>query len=484
MRQTDGTNTIDFQYDAGENLVGFLYNGTPYYYLRNLLNDISGIVDGDGNFVAKYRYDAYGNAIIATGAMAEINPIRYRGYYFDTETSWYYLESRYYNPEWSRFISPDSLFVAGDAITGSNMYAYCNNDPVTYIDENGTAAVENDFERITRFVIDTATFAGWFIPEDIGNWVINETIGKGTNDFSNFSKTSKLFNEVLPFLMNDVLYYADYLISPIVGLTTGKWNWKDRVYETDRGLQNILWPYTMVMGARLGAFFLEFFPEDDGYFTNYTTQEGQYQWQHHLGYNWYYDAFFSLGGPIKKLIYDFESTNDKGETKYYAVWCWKGDYWNLGPGAEIGIYVQENERRAKRGFYDIDKDNLKVKTHMRVDYNGKVGEIQQTNWWITMFMPWKGQRISLDDLQVWQAVSFDIPVGKTDDNGTPYIDDYSKHDNLNLFTSFVESEWSQKINNGSEENLKWGPTPPANAGWDYLDIDGSYYGNFQFYIKF
>ena len=143
MRQTDGTNTIDFQYDAGGNLVGFLYNGVPYYYLRNVLNDISGVVDGDGNVVAKYRYDAYGNTILATGTMAEINPIRYRGYYYDTETNWYYLESRYYNPEWCRFISPDSLFVAGDAITGSNMYAYCNDNPILYVDPTGTAAEES-----------------------------------------------------------------------------------------------------------------------------------------------------------------------------------------------------------------------------------------------------------------------------------------------------------------------------------------------------
>ena len=169
---------------------------------------------------------------------------------------------------------------------------------------------------------------------------------------------------------------------------------------------------------------------------------------------------------------------------YYVVWIWKGDYWNLGPGAEIGIYYQKDQEKAEHGFYDIDKKDLKVKTHMKVDYDGQVAEIQQTNWWITMFMPWEGQRINLDDLQVWQAVSFDIPVDKKDDNGTPYILDYSIHDNLNLFDSFVNSDWSQKINNGSEENLKWGPTPPVNAGWDYLNLDGSYYGNFQFYIKF
>ena len=69
--------------------------------------------------------------------MAEINPIRYRGYYFDTETNWYYLETRYYNPEWCRFISPDCLFIAGDVITGSNMYAYCNGDPVSNVDPSG-----------------------------------------------------------------------------------------------------------------------------------------------------------------------------------------------------------------------------------------------------------------------------------------------------------------------------------------------------------
>lgn len=101
-----------------------------------------------------------------------------------------------------------------------------------------------------------------------------------------------------------------------------------------------------------------------------------------------------------------------------------------------------------------------------------------------MFMPWAGQRINLEDLQVWQAVSFDIPVGTTDANETPYISDYSVHDNLNLFTPFKESIWNNRISIGTETNLKWGPTPPADAGWDYLNLDGSYYGSFQFYIKF
>ena len=76
-----------------------------------------------------------------TGSLAstigEINPLRYRGYYYDTETSLYYLQSRYYDPESCRFISADAYIVAGDYLTGINMFAYCLNNPVMYSDPSG-----------------------------------------------------------------------------------------------------------------------------------------------------------------------------------------------------------------------------------------------------------------------------------------------------------------------------------------------------------
>jgi RHS repeat-associated protein len=68
-----------------------------------------------------------------------LNPIRYRGYYYDTETGYYFLQTRYYSPQWRRFINADCMFIAGDALTGSNMYAYCNNNPVMYCDPSGMA---------------------------------------------------------------------------------------------------------------------------------------------------------------------------------------------------------------------------------------------------------------------------------------------------------------------------------------------------------
>ena len=85
-----------------------------------------------------YAYNAWGK-ITAQGndPLYEQNPFRYRGYYYDEETGFYFLNSRYYDPQVKRFISADCLFVAGDAITGANMYAYCDNNPVMRVDPTG-----------------------------------------------------------------------------------------------------------------------------------------------------------------------------------------------------------------------------------------------------------------------------------------------------------------------------------------------------------
>ncbi len=150
MSQDDGTNRLDFVYDASGTMIGFKLNGTTnYYYLRNLQGDVIGIYDSDGEIVCRYTYNTWGymqNILDENGDsnydpthIANINPIRYRGYYFDRESDFYYLQSRYYSPEICRFISADALFVAGDPITGANMYAYCGNNPVMHVDPTGYA---------------------------------------------------------------------------------------------------------------------------------------------------------------------------------------------------------------------------------------------------------------------------------------------------------------------------------------------------------
>ena len=114
-----------------------------YYFQRNLQGDVVAIYDTNGSKKASYSYDAYGNCTTTNSALYDIaynNPIRYRGYYYDRETNFYYLNSRYYNPEWRRFISPDdTAYIDSETPNGLNLYCYCNNDPVNYADPSGHA---------------------------------------------------------------------------------------------------------------------------------------------------------------------------------------------------------------------------------------------------------------------------------------------------------------------------------------------------------
>ena len=145
LRETisDGTTTktLDFNYDNVGMPYSLIYNnGTTtatYYYITNLQVDVMYLVDANGVQVAAYDYDPYGKVITSTGDLAEINPLRYRGYYYDSETGFYYLQSRYYDPEICRFINADSYASTGDGFTGLNMFAYCNNNPANRIDPDG-----------------------------------------------------------------------------------------------------------------------------------------------------------------------------------------------------------------------------------------------------------------------------------------------------------------------------------------------------------
>ena len=131
-----------FMYDESGEPFGFNCNGEDYYYVRNAQNDIYLIVDSNGYAQVYYQYDSWGRIIGGVDAtdngIGRINPLLYRGYYFDFETGFYYLKSRYYNPEFHRFINADGQIsgVGGD-IKGYNLFAYCFNNPVNMSDPTG-----------------------------------------------------------------------------------------------------------------------------------------------------------------------------------------------------------------------------------------------------------------------------------------------------------------------------------------------------------
>ena len=86
-------------------------------------------------------------------------PFRYRGYVYDTETGWYYLQSRYYSPETCRFISADVLLSTGQGVIGNNSYAYCGNNPVMGYDPYGTFDFWGFAKGIGRIVTGIAAVA-------------------------------------------------------------------------------------------------------------------------------------------------------------------------------------------------------------------------------------------------------------------------------------------------------------------------------------
>ena len=166
LAQSDKNNKILFQYN-GDAPIGFELNETQYFYLTNLSGDVVGITDADGNLIAKYSYDEWGKLLsIETAedsnaeqlAIAEANPLRYRGYYYDNETGMYYLQSRYYNPELCRFISADGFeYVAATNKLSINSYIYCENSPITFIDSLGYKKTKKygDLKGGWRYRIDS-----------------------------------------------------------------------------------------------------------------------------------------------------------------------------------------------------------------------------------------------------------------------------------------------------------------------------------------
>ena len=252
----------------------------------------------------RYVYDSWGKLLSCTGSAAstigELNPFRYRGYYWDAESGLYYLQSRYYDPETGRFVNADSVLGANDDMATYNLFAYCGNDPVNCYDDDGLA-----WRRIRKTVKKVARAVAKLIPIDTAASMLN------------MSKDSK------------------------------------GIYH-----------------AKLNC------------------------WQQYAGYNDVYDFAFNMVTSMARAKFQFSYSGTQ-----YMLWAWKGDYLNLGAGAELGIYYGGGPH------WLVDK-GLAMNMSMTVKYRGStIISWKDKTWWITGFNP-RYQNVKANSLTVTFTVTF------------------------------------------------------------------------------
>ncbi len=170
---------IVYLYDSNDNLIGFNNQNSTCFYVRNYMGDVMGIVDSDGVWLEQYQYDAWGKlissrkndedfeSVLTPARKSHGNNMLYRGYYYDTATEMYYLQSRYYSPDQFRFLNPDLPEYAKelkDEYAGTNLFAYCQNNPIGYIDYNGYwgKSVHNGYNKSAKSAYRTTVKGGFY----------------------------------------------------------------------------------------------------------------------------------------------------------------------------------------------------------------------------------------------------------------------------------------------------------------------------------
>ena len=252
-----GSNRMHFTYDS-IGPASVTYNGTTYLYVKNAQGDVVQIVDGNGNTVVTYIYDAWGNMLYHYGShvddIGKYNPFRYRGYVYDTETGLYYLSSRYYNPAWGRFINADTAAVVAaspnKANWDKNLFAYCDNNPISRKDDGGEfwhlvvgAAIGGIIGAVSAaasggdaidMAIGSLAGAGGGALAASGAGVFVQAVGGAAIAMT--SNAAQQANKMYISKKQESFDVGDMLIDGAVGLVCGAWGGNGASYGNSGGI--------------------------------------------------------------------------------------------------------------------------------------------------------------------------------------------------------------------------------------------------------
>ncbi len=219
--EKSSTARLDFLYDENGELYGFIKDSKDkYFYIRDCLKNILGIIDSEGKLVVKYYHEAYGKCTIISDtsgcSIGSLNPFRYKGYYYDSETGMYYCQSRYYVPDWCRWLNADNPnFLEPQSLNGLNIFAYCGNDPVNAYDLSGAFDSVRLAKALGIIVVAAAIItisvltAGTASP--VCGAIVGATLGVAGEMFSQAVVENKSFKDI---------NYGQVAVSGVAGLVS------------------------------------------------------------------------------------------------------------------------------------------------------------------------------------------------------------------------------------------------------------------------
>ena len=321
-KRSDGTDLV-YIYGLDSTPIAFTYNDTYYYYGKNIFGDIVDIYTAGGTKVAHYAYDAWGNHTVTQyngSTVGNINPFRYRGYYFDTETGFYYLQCRYYDPTTGRFLNADAISYLGSTggFRSYNLYTYCGNNPVMYTDPTG-----HEFQWWNPSTWDWETIG---IVADIAIGLIAFGLGM----YAGFSFGLKAGAFVTAATGKPIL-------GVIAGFVVGACTWA-AVTGLINNAVNFIY-YTWILDSESDCALIED-PED----TN--------------GYSAYTSGYVTRWDRLKHVKYVFANTKeDKYKNAGYFPYAWM--YYSEYNAHMLGWYVLEVTEALGISLLSDYRDNLK-----------------------------------------------------------------------------------------------------------------------------
>ena len=313
-------------------------------FLHNAHGDVTQLTNASGNVTKNYNYDVFGSEL--NKADNDTNPFRYCGEYFDSSSGTYYLRNRYYSPQTGRFTSEDPIRA------GSNYYTYCGNNPLKWIDPSGLTPIEiRDFTNANGGTVtwnektSTATFK-------IGNKTLT-TLSSGKNGHG-----LDIWNNKGSMTAQDVDLYKYFGID-----RPTNWGITEKVVNLVFNQDKSQGVWTSPVDAI----------------------------QKYAGYNSIYDSAFGLVCDENLFISKFKYGGQS-----WMVEGWKGNYLNMGVGAEIGVYQLDGGVLGRIGsgqYWPVSgSDMLYMQYYM---YNRSPGAVADdllfrragTHWWLNGFRP-------------------------------------------------------------------------------------------------